>query len=221
VTTTANGTSRFLEDAPSEIKDLLDWYCAGQTQGPPPHQMTEFAAQFLGAIREDGALIPTTPAVSAPHMLGLVLLHHLRNPENTGAWLNLGFALRRMALYRIGDPDHIRQRRLLGALEALERSRELEPENTGKNIRAWIGEAFTHHQLGLYEDEIRCCARVLEADRSDPRLWLFYGFALEAAGRKAEALSVMDQAYEAYLMAGEPDELKDVFVGVQTALPRH
>ena len=221
MTTAANMTSRFLEDAPSEIKDLLDWYCAGQEQGPPARQLNEFAAQFLGAMHEDGALIPTPPAVSAPHMLGLILLHHLRNPGNTGAWLNLGLALRRMALYRSGDPEHIRKRRLLYALDALKRSRELDPENTGKNIRASIGEAFTYHQLALYEDEVRCCARALEADRSDPKLWLFYGFALDAAGRKTEALSVMDCAHEAYLSAGEPNELRDVFAGVQTAMPRH
>jgi len=41
----------------------------------------------------------------------------------------------------------------------------------------------------------RCCTSAVEADQSDPRLWLFYGFVLDAAGRKEEALSIMDKAY--------------------------
>jgi tetratricopeptide (TPR) repeat protein len=96
----------------------------------------------------------------------------------------------------------------------------LEPDNNGKNIRAWTGEAFAYHQLGLYEDEMRCCSRALDAGRSDPWLWLFYAYALEAAGRKREALSIMDDAYEAYLMAGEPAELRGVFADVKSAPAR-
>jgi hypothetical protein len=48
---------------------------------------------------------------------------------------------------------------------------------------------------------------------------LFYTYAPEAAGRKREALSIMNEAYEAYLMAGEPDELRDVFACVQERAP--
>ena len=62
-----------------------------------------------------------------------------------------------------------------------------------------------------------CCLRALEADRSDPKLWLLYGFALRSAGRKGEALSVMDDAYQAYLAAGEPEELRSVFVAIRWA----
>ena len=125
-----------------------------------------------------------------------------------------------MALYRTQDSEQVNQRRLYCALEAFERSLQLEPDNNGKNIRAWTGEAFAYHQLGLYEDEIRCCSRALDAGRSDPWLWLFYAYALEAAGRKREALSIMDDAYEAYLMAGEPAELRDVFADVKSAPAR-
>lgn len=220
MTSTADAdSSRFLMDAPAEIRDVLDWDDAGQTQRAVA-QMTKFAGKFLGAVRDDGAVIPETLAVSAPQMLALVLLHHRRNPENTGAWLNLGFALRRMALYRTRDPEQVNRRRLHHALEAFERSLQLEPENNGKNMRAWTGEAFAYHQLGLYEDQVRCCSRALDAERSDPRLWMFYAFALRAAGRKGEALSIMDDAYEAYLMAGEPAELRDVFADVKSAPAR-
>jgi tetratricopeptide (TPR) repeat protein len=221
VTSTTDAEGRFLEDAPAEIKDVLDWQVAGRAQRAPGQDMTEFAGKFLDAIHDDGAVIPETSAVSAPQMLALVLLHHRRSPESPGAWLNIGLALRRMSLCRPDDPEHIKRRRLQCALEAFERSLHLEPENNGKNIRAWTGKAFTYHQLGSHGDEVRCCLRALDADRSDPKLWLFYGFALQAAGRKKEALSIIDNAYEAYVMAGRPEELRDVFAGVQSALTRH
>ena len=211
--------SKFLRDAPAEIRDVLDWDDAGQTQRAAT-KMTEFAGNFLDAMHDDGAVIPETPGVSAAQMLALVLLHHRRNPENAGAWLNLGLALRRMALYRTQDSEQVNRRRLRCALEAFERSLQLEPDNNGKNIRAWIGEAFAYHQLGLYGDEIRCCSRALDSERSNTWLWLLYAYALGAAGRKREALSIMDDAYEAYLMAGEPAELRDVFDDVKSAPAR-
>jgi tetratricopeptide (TPR) repeat protein len=221
VTSIGNETSEFLEDVPLEIRDLLDWYGAGRPQTPPSQEMSEFASYFLGAMHEDGALIPMDIAVSAPHMLGLILFHHRRSPGDTGAWLNLGLALRRMTIHRADVPREVKQRRLQLALKAFTRSMELDPGNVGKNIRVFIGEAFTFHQLGLYEDEVRCCVSAVEADSSDPRLWLFYGFALKAAGRKDEALSIMDKAFEAYLLAGEPAELDHVFAGVKTVFRPH
>jgi tetratricopeptide (TPR) repeat protein len=218
VTPAADADGRFLEDIPPEVRDLLEWYGAGQPRHPPSQQVLEFASKFLGALRDDGAVVPRTPAAFAPETLVLVLLHHRSSREDTGAWLNLGFALRRMALYRTQDPEPVNRRRLQRGLEAFERCLRLDPGNRGKNVRAWTGKAFTYHQLGLHDNELRCCSRALDADRSDPKLWLFYGFALRAAGRAQEALSVMDNAYHAYLMAGEPEELRDVFAGVQSAL---
>jgi hypothetical protein len=170
-----------LDDVPLEIRDLLDWYGAGRPQAPPTQQMIEFASHFLGAIHEDGALIPMNIVVSAPHMLGLILFHHLRSRDDTGAWLNLGLSLRRMTTQRTDVPEDVKEKRLYLALRAFEHSRELEPGNSGKNIRAFIGVAFTYHQLGLYEDEAHCSASAVLAD---PRLWLFYGFVLEAARKK-------------------------------------
>jgi tetratricopeptide (TPR) repeat protein len=120
-----------------------------------------------------------------------------------------------MAVYQTQDPEHVNRRRLLLALEALHRSLQLDPDNPGKNIRAWTGESFAYHALGLFEDEVRCCLRALEANRSDPKLWLLYGFALRSAGRRGEALSVMDDAYQAYVAAGKPVELRSVFAGIR------
>ena len=53
------------------------------------------------------------------------------------------------------DPEQVNRRRLRHALEALERSLQLDPDNVGKNIRAWTGESFVYHALGSYEDELR------------------------------------------------------------------
>ena len=221
MSTTGTERSEFLEDVPVEIRDLLDWYDSGQPQSPPTQQIIDFASHFLGAIHEDGALIPMNIAASAPHMLGLILFHHLRSPGDTSAWLNLGLSLRRMTIQRADVPEDVKEKRLSLALRAFEHSRELQPGNCGKNIRAFIGEAFTYHQLGLYEDEVRCCASAVLADELDPRLWLFYGFALDAAGRKEEALSIMDKAYNAYLLTGKPLELQHVFAEVQIAFPQN
>ncbi len=209
----SDGESKFLANVPPEIREILEWYAARAVQGNPAPKLTEFASKFLGAMNEDHAIIPAL-AVSPPELLALTLLHHQRSPGNAGAWLNLGLALRRMALYQVHDAEHENQRLLQRALETFERSLQLEPENTGKNIRAWIGQALTYHQMGLYEEEVRCCLKALEADRSDPSLWLFYSFALGAAGREEEAHSVIDDAYKAYLRAGEPEGLRHLFADI-------
>jgi hypothetical protein len=50
--------SRFLEDAPTEIRDVLDWFNVEEARGVPPSHPTEFAGKFLGALRDDGAVLP-------------------------------------------------------------------------------------------------------------------------------------------------------------------
>ena len=124
-----------------------------------------------------------------------------------------------MALYQVQDADHKNQRLLETALESFDRSLQLEPDNAGKNIRAFIGKALTYHQMGLFEDEVRCCLQALDADRSDPSLWLFYAFALNAAGREAKALSVIEDAYDAYVKAGEPEGLRHIFADIAPGRP--
>jgi len=205
-----DGESRFLVHAPPEIRDLLDWYRVEPARKPASPETIEFAASFLGAMAEDGAIIPTHAAPPA-ETLALTLLHHLNNPRNAAAWLNLGLALRRMSLHRLDDTEQPNQQRLQLALASFERSLQLEPEDKGKNIRAWIGQALTYHQMGLYQEEERCCLRALEADRSDPSLWLFYAFALRAAGKERDALSAIEDAYRAYVQAGKPEGLRHLF----------
>ena len=213
-----NGKSKFLAEVPSEIRELLDWYEARAVRGSPGPKLTEFATKFLSGMVEDHAIIPPL-AVPAAEVLALLLVHHQKSPGNTAAWLNLGLALRRMSLHRIDGSGETKRQHLQYALESFDRSLQLEPDNTGKNIRAWIGRALTYHQMGLYEDEVRCCLQALDADRSDPSLWLFYAFALGAAGREAKALSVIEDAYKAYVQAGEPEGLRYLFADIVPGRP--
>jgi len=80
--------------------------------------------------------------------------------------------------------------------------------------------SFAYHMLAMYEKELECCAKALESDRSDPKLWLLYSFALKSARREDEALSTMNDAYDAYVRAGSPEELREVFADVQSASQR-
>lgn len=221
MTTARNAENQFLENMPSEIKEVLHWYAGGQSRVRASESIAEFAGRFLGGMYEDGAVIPTDLPASAPEVLALTLMQHRTSPLSAGAWLNLGFALRRAALYRANDPEETNRARLQSALQAFDRALQLDPDNDGKNIRAWIGMSFAYHMLGLHEkEELECSLRALESDRSDPQLWLLYSFALKSAGREDEALSTMNDAYEAYLRAGKPEELREVFADVKTTAHR-
>src|SRR5580700_8587136 len=205
---------------PDEIKGVLRWHAVAQSRARAGQSIADFAGRFLGGMYEDGAVLPTNLSASAPEVLALVLLQHRTNPRSTGAWLNLGFALRRVALYRTQDPEETNRARLETAIQVFDRAIQLDPDNTGKNIRAWTGMSFAYHMLAMYENELECCAKALESDRSDPKLWLKYSFALKSAGRDDEALSTMNDAYEAYLRAGKLDELREVFADVQSTTQR-
>ncbi len=220
MTTATDAENQFLEHMPGEIKEVLQWHADGQSRVSPSQSMAEFAGRFLGGMYEDGAALPTNLSAPAPEVLALVLLQHRTSPRSTGAWLNLGVALRRAALYRTQDPEDFNRTRLQSALLAFHRALQLEPNNKGKNIRVWTGMSFVYHMLGLYREELECCSQALEADRSDPKLWLLYGFALKFAGREDQALSIMNDAYDAYVMAGRPEELREAFADVQSPTQR-
>jgi hypothetical protein len=59
--------------------------------------------------------------------------------------------------------------------------------------------SFTYHYWACMR---RKSSAALEADRSDPKLWLLYGFALKSAGREDQALSIMNDAYDGYVRTG-------------------
>jgi tetratricopeptide (TPR) repeat protein len=212
--------TQFLEHMPGEIKDVLHWYAHGPSRIQAGGSVAEFAGRFLGGMCEDGAVVPTNLSESAPEVLALTLVQHRSSPLSAGAWLNLGFALRRAALYLANDPEEMNKSRLQSAVQAFDRALQLDPDNNGKNIRAWTGMSFAYHMLAMYEKELECCAQALESDRSDPKLWLLYSFALKSAGREEEALSSMNDAYDAYVRAGKPEELREVFADVQSTSRR-
>jgi tetratricopeptide (TPR) repeat protein len=220
VTTATDAENQFLEHMPGEIKEVLHWYVDGQSRVPASESMTEFAGRFLGGMYEDGAVVPTNLSASAPELLALTLLQHRTSPLSAGAWLNLALALRRAALHRVNDPEQMNRARVRSAVQAFDRALQLDPDNNGKNVRVWTGMSLAYHMLAMYEKELECCAQALESDRSDPRLWLLYGFALKAAGREEEALSSMNDAYDAYIRAGKPEELREVFADVQSTTQR-
>jgi hypothetical protein len=153
VTTAAQGEKQFLEHMPGEIKELLPRYADARSSVPVGQIVTEFAGRFLEAMYEDGAVLPTNLSASAPEVLALALLQHRVNPQSTGVWLNLGFALRRVALYRSQDPEDLNRARLQSA-QAFDRALQLGPDNRGKNIRAWTGKSFVYHLLGLPREEL-------------------------------------------------------------------
>ncbi len=216
MTTATDAENQFLQHMPGEIKEVLRWYGDGHSKVRASESMTEFAGQFLGGMYEDGAVVPMNLSASDPEVLALTLLQHRTSHLSAGAWVNLGFALRRAALHRANDPEEMNRARLESALQAFDRALQLDPDNNGKNIRAWTGMSFAYHMLDMYEKELECCVQALESDRSDPKLWLLYSFALKSAGREDQALSTMNDAYEAYLRAGKPDELREVFADVQS-----
>jgi tetratricopeptide (TPR) repeat protein len=220
VTSATDADNQFLEHMPGEIKEVLHWYADGPSKVRGSESMTEFAGRFLGGMCEDGAVVPTNLSASAPEVLALTLLQHRTSPLSAAAWLNLGFALRRVALYRANDPEEMNRARLQYAAQAFDRALQVDPNNSGKNIRAWTGMSFAYHMLAMYEKELQCCTQALESDRSDPKLWLLYSFALKSAGRDEEALSSMNDAYDAYIRAGKPEELQEVFADVQSTTQR-
>jgi tetratricopeptide (TPR) repeat protein len=200
----------FLANPPTEIAVLLKWFQAGARSEECSKEVEEFACGFLGALAQEQALIPAMN-VHPAKLLAWVLTHHLRNPEHCGAWLNLGWSLRLMVA---SDPELLAATRLQRALECFDRSLSLGQGERAVMIRAWAGKAFTNAQLRRFEEGVQCSHEALELDHSDPNLWLLHSSLLEMAGRKEEALELIDEAYKAYVMAGRPEGLRYLFDSV-------
>lgn len=203
-------TQNFFREAPSEIKAIVRWFNNGGQAQDVTAEMEEFARGFLVALNADDAPFPVTE--NAAWILGALLTHPQRNPDQPIAWLNLGLALRRMALHSTSGSAAMKERLLNRSLESLDRSLELEPTNP----RAWRGRGLVFHMRAQYEEEAKCYRRALDIDSSDPHLWLLYVNALRAAGKDDVAGASIEPAYHAFLLAGQPEDLRDVFEGVGT-----
>jgi len=196
----------FLVVAPTEIRKVLRW---SKSNSAPPADALRFAEGFLGRLVEDQAVIPVMSDAVA--VLGYVLTHHLWRPESAAAWLNLGLALRRMALYRVQDPASTNEERLSLALTSLDRALAAEPNVKVTVIRAWCGKALVFSQKKSFTEAVDCASRALDADQSDPSLWLLSSSMLALAKRQDEAEAAVERAYAAYLAAGEPPQLAHIF----------
>lgn len=58
MSTVVDMESRFLEDVPTEVGDVLSWFSVEQPQGAPSGQLRDFAGRFLAAMHDDGAVLP-------------------------------------------------------------------------------------------------------------------------------------------------------------------
>ncbi len=91
MTSVTDAESRFLENVPTEISEVLDWYRDGQSRAPASQVLLHFAGKFLGALYEDGAVVPETLSASAPEILALLLLQHrgvLKAPARGSIWVS-------------------------------------------------------------------------------------------------------------------------------------
>ena len=85
-------SASFLSDMPREIESVLSWFRRGADRGDLTKATEEFVSGFLGAVHDDGALIPILK-MYPPELLGKALTHHETSPDHPIAWLNLGFEL--------------------------------------------------------------------------------------------------------------------------------
>jgi hypothetical protein len=124
-----------LVDLPHELDALLDWFDTEADQATLATDVRAYADELLAGLRSDQAVIPELDA-DAARTVALVLTHHIRNPEHCGAWLNLGFGLRRLA---ISDSEAVKALRLERALGCFDRALALSREHRPVAIRAWAG----------------------------------------------------------------------------------
>ena len=117
-TVRASTASEFLADLPDELEALLDWFDTEADQSTLARDVRSYAGGLLTELRSDQAIIPELKA-DAARTLALVLTHHVRNPGHCGAWLNLGFGLRRLA---ISDSESVKALRLERALACFDRA---------------------------------------------------------------------------------------------------
>ena len=199
--------SEFLADLPDELDALLKWYEMDADPAMLAKDVRAYADGLLAALRSDQAVVPELQA-DPERILALVLTHHVRNPEHSVGWLNLGLALRRLAAW---DHEMSRTRRLERAISCCDRCLALSAGERAVNVRAWAGKALAFMQLGDLNEAVRCSAAALELDRSDPNLWLLHSGCVGRAGNEDEALRLIENAYEAYVAAGRPEALRDLF----------
>jgi tetratricopeptide (TPR) repeat protein len=196
-----------LADLPDELDALLDWFDGEADQATLAKDIRAYADGLLTGLRSDQAIIPELQT-DAARIVALVLTHHLRNPGHCGAWLNLAFGLRRLA---ISDSEAVKALRLERGLACFDRAVALSREHRPVTIRAWAGKALAFRQLERFDDAVRSAREALNLDPSDPNLWLLCSYCLTFAGKHDEATESVQGAFDAYVAAGRPEGLRHIF----------
>jgi tetratricopeptide (TPR) repeat protein len=196
-----------LADLPDELDALLDWFDAEADEATLAEDVRAYSDRLLIELRSDQAIIPELQA-DAARILALVLTHHTRNPDHCGAWLNLGFGLRRLA---ISDSEAVKAVRLERALACFDCALALSQEHRPVAVRAWAGKALAFRQLERLDEAVRSAREALILDPSDPNLWLLCSYCLAFAGKDDQATESVQRAYDAYVAAGRPEGLRHIF----------
>jgi tetratricopeptide (TPR) repeat protein len=191
--------NRFMKALSPDIEQIINWYREPDKSTSVPKNMNEFAERFLYAICYDGAYFPIFEGWDFGQLLALVLTLPEKYPDNPMAWMNLGFAYRRMALNGVSDPSRKNDRRRDLALECFARSLKLESHNPG----CWVGRAFIYTDKGDHQQAVECFRNALDIDSGNPVVWLHYAAALKYSGRLEEGLAAMDSAFEIYASLDE------------------
>lgn len=202
----ASFASELLVDLPDELAALLNWFDTETGQATLTKDVRAYGEELLAGLRSDQAIIPELHA-DAARIVALVLTHHIRNPEHCGAWLNLGFGLRRVA---ISDSEAVKVLRLERALACFDRALALSREHRPVAIRAWAGKALALRQLERFDAAVQSAREALNLDPSDPNLWLLCSYCLTFADRDDEATESVQGAYDAYVAAGRPEGLRNI-----------
>jgi tetratricopeptide (TPR) repeat protein len=185
--------NHFMKALPPEIEEIINW-SRETVKSPVTENMNKYAEGFLYAIGDDGALFPIVEGWPPAQLLAFVLTHHEMDADSPIAWMNLGLAYRRMALYGVSDSPKINNLRLDLALESFARSLKIESHNPG----CWVGRGFVYAQKLDHHQAARCFRQALDLHSGNPIVWCHYATALKFCGRLEEGLAAMDSASECY-----------------------
>jgi tetratricopeptide (TPR) repeat protein len=167
---------------PAAARSVRDWSRA-ETDRPTPERFAARIYEAMGAID-----LAADAAVRATE----------RAPEDASAWERLG----RLRLRLMDRP---------GALEALDRAREL-----GPTLEGLLDLALVHHLAGDVGGEVSASEAATKIDPESPQAWSRYAHALARTDRLAEC----EQACVRALALGPDPEVEQLLARVRSAAPR-
>lgn len=187
---------------------MLSWF-ASEGQESLSASDERAADQFLWALTDQGALLPTTSAHPATTVCRVVT--SFKNFDHPVAWLNLAIALRVLSV--TGDPRNARARdRLIACRECCDRSLSM----VDGNIRAWTERGIALHLLDENEEALGSFQQGLKHHPNDIALQLWRAFALGQLGRTDEAEEVIVTAHDLYSAQNALADFSEVFASFES-----